>query len=152
MRFRIVKAARALVQIGTTLLSSSLCHVLEDDICCGLHEFQTNRKIPRGANASFIALIPQVDNPQNLGDYTPISFIRYIYKIIAKVLTKRLKRVIHKIIHEEQLAFVGGRNKLDGFVIANKVVDEAKRSKNQRCSSKWILRKHMTPQDGSQWE
>jgi len=78
-------------------------------------------------NASFIALIPKVANPQNLNQYKPISLIGCMYKIVAKLLAKRLKKVMPDIIDERQSAFIGGRHLLHSVVIANEAVEEAKR-------------------------
>jgi len=38
-----------------------------------LTEFHCNGKLTKGINATFIALIPKVDNPQRLNDFRPIS-------------------------------------------------------------------------------
>lgn len=45
-----------------------------------------------------------------------------VYKVISKVLSKRMKVILEGIIDERQCAFVGGRNMLDGVLIANEVV------------------------------
>jgi len=92
-----------------------------------LDEFYVNRRFPRGCNASFIALLPKVSEPQNLNDYRPISLIGCIYKIVAKILANRLKKVMPFIIDERQSAFIEGRHLLHSTVIANEVVEEARK-------------------------
>ncbi|MCH85424.1 cysteine-rich receptor-like protein kinase, partial [Trifolium medium] len=84
-----------------------------------------------GLNATFIALIPKVDSPQRLNDFRPISLVSSLYKILAKVLANRLRLVMGSVISESQTAFVKDRQILDGILIANEVVDEARRSKKE---------------------
>lgn len=67
-------------------------------------------------------------NPQSLEEYRPISLIGCMYKIVAKLLANRLKKVMSFIIDEGQSAFIEGRHLLQSAVIANEVVDEARRS------------------------
>ncbi|RVW32260.1 putative mitochondrial protein [Vitis vinifera] len=60
--------------------------------------------------------------------FRPISLITSLYKIIAKVLSGRLRGVLHETIHSTQGAFVQGRQILDAILIANEIVDEKRRS------------------------
>ena len=76
-------------------------------------------------------LIPKVNDPQNLNEYRPISLIDSIYKIVAKVLVRRMKEVLPLIIDERQTAFIEGRHLLRSTLIANEVI-HAKRS-NKPC-------------------
>ena len=98
------------------------------DVLRFLDEFYANSVFPRGCNASFLALIPKVADPQYLNDYRPISLIGCMYKIVAKLLAKRMKRVLPTIINEAQSAFIEGRHLLQSVLVANEVIDEAKRS------------------------
>ena len=101
--------------------------VLKPDINRFIHEFHANGIFPRGSNTPFIALIPKVKDPQNLNEYRPISLIGSIYKIVAKLLANRLKKVLPGIIDERQSAFLSGRHLLHSVLIANETVEEAKR-------------------------
>ena len=92
-----------------------------------LDEFYVNGRFPKGTNASFIILIPKVLEPQNLNQYKPISLIGCIYKIVAKVLARRLK-MMPKIIDERRSAFIEGRHVLHSVLIANEAVEEVKRN------------------------
>ncbi|RHN56552.1 putative RNA-directed DNA polymerase [Medicago truncatula] len=92
-------------------------------------EFHRNGKLVKGINTTFIVLIPKVDNPQRLNEFRPISLVGSMYKIIAKLLANRLRLVIGSVISETQSAFIKNRQILDGILIANEVVDEAKKFK-----------------------
>ena len=46
---------------------------MKGDILRVVHNFEEDGRWPRGKNATFILLIPKVDNPQHLNDFRPIS-------------------------------------------------------------------------------
>ncbi|GKU97686.1 hypothetical protein SLEP1_g10796 [Rubroshorea leprosula] len=93
--------------------------ILKEDIVAFAKEFWANGKLVKGSNASFIVLIPKKENPQGLGEFRPISLIGCRYKIISKILANRLSKVLPSIINLNQSAFIGGRQIVDGIVIAN---------------------------------
>lgn len=66
-----------------------------------------------------------------MSDFCPISLIGCMYKVLSKVLANRLRKVIHVVIAECQSAFIRGRQILDGILVANEVVDDAKRRKRE---------------------
>ena len=105
--------------------------ILTDDLMRFLHEFHRNGRLAKGINSTFIALIPKVDSPQRLNDFRPISLVGSLYKILAKVLANRLQMVIGSVISDSQSAFIKGRQILDGILVANEIVDEARRRKKE---------------------
>jgi hypothetical protein len=66
-----------------------------------------------------------------MSDFRPISLVGCLYKVLSKVLANRLRNVIGKVISENQSAFVKGRQILDGILIANEMVDDAKRNRKE---------------------
>ncbi|KAM2405355.1 hypothetical protein ACFXTH_032590 [Malus domestica] len=57
-------------------------------------------------NHTNLVLIPKVKCLKNMTQYRPIALCNVIYKIIAKVLTNRLKKVMPKVISDNQSTFV----------------------------------------------
>jgi hypothetical protein len=57
-------------------------------------------------NATFVSLILKVSGALDLKDFHPISLVSRIYKIIAEVLTNRMRRVVDKVISKPQNAFI----------------------------------------------
>jgi hypothetical protein len=104
---------------------------LKGDVMRFMSEFHRNGKLTKGINSTFIALIPKVDSPQRLNEFRPISLVGSLYKILANVLANRLRLVIGSVISESQTAFVKDRQILDGILIANEVVDEARKSRKE---------------------
>lgn len=60
----------------------------------------------------------------NIKDFRLISLVRNIYKLITKVLDRRMSNVMDKIIGEYQHVFMGGRKILDAALLAVEVVNE----------------------------
>ena len=105
--------------------------ILKQDVVHVINDFQSNGFIPKGCNASFIALIPKNDNPMGLHEYRPISLVGCMYKILAKILANRLKLVLPNIIHCTQSAFVKGRGLLDSVLVVNEVIKDARQNAKQ---------------------
>jgi len=101
--------------------------ILQVDVMRFLMEFHRNGRLAKGINSTFIALIPKVDNPHRLNDFRPILLVGNIYKILAKVLANRLRSVIGLVVSNAQSAFIKGHQILDGILVANEIVDDARK-------------------------
>ena len=92
-------------------------------------EFYEHNKFVRGLNSTFLVLIPRNENTVDLKDFRPISLVGSLYKILAKVLANRLKRVVGQVVSVTENAFVEGRQILDAALIANETIDTLLRRK-----------------------
>lgn len=72
--------------------------VTKAEIMAFMQEFDARGKLPKNVGASFIALIPKVNGAKCVRNFRPISLIGSIYKILAKVLARRLAKVLPSII------------------------------------------------------
>ncbi|CAL5355404.1 unnamed protein product [Camellia sinensis] len=123
--------------------------VMKHDIMKFMFEFHENEILAGGFNCSFISLIPKKENPLSLSDFRLISLISSVYKILSKVLSRRLKLVLPSIVSEAQSAFLGGRSILDGVLIANEIIDWWKKSNTQGVIIKLDFEKAF---DTGNWE
>lgn len=83
--------------------------MIKGDVMEVFHFFYENRCFEKRFNASFITLIPKKKGAEEIKDFRPISLTGGVYKIIVKVLSIRLRRVVGRVISDSQHAFVGER-------------------------------------------
>ena len=87
-------------------------------------------------NTTFLVLVPKKKErgegedkgeggweAEDLKDFRPISLVGGLYTLLAKVLAKKLKRVVGNLVSDFQHAFVAGRQILDAILIANEAID-----------------------------
>lgn len=72
--------------------------LLKGDLMSRGNDFHSKGTLVKSINSSFVALIPKNKNPQDLYEYLPICLVGSIYKILAKLLTSRIKVVIGKLV------------------------------------------------------
>ncbi|KAL6134011.1 hypothetical protein ACLB2K_066244 [Fragaria x ananassa] len=82
-------------------------------------------------NHTNIALIPKVDEPSKVNDFRPISLCNVSYKILTKILVKRLKPLLTKCISKNQGAFAPGRAIQDNVLIAHELFSDFQRKKGR---------------------
>ena len=86
-------------------------------------ELYDQSSFAKNLNTTFLVLIPKKGDAEDLGDFQPISLLGGLYKLLAKVLANRLKKVIGKVVSLDQNAIVMGRQILDALLITNEVID-----------------------------
>lgn len=76
-------------------------------------------KPPKHIDASSTALNTKKMGAGSNNDFQPISLMGSIYMVSAKLLVRRLQKVLPRLISLAQGAFIHGRQILDGVLIAN---------------------------------
>ena len=72
-------------------------------------------------------MIPKVKNPKKVSEFRPISLCNVVYKLIAKVVVNRLKKLLAKMILDSQSAFLSGRLITNNILVAFETLHFLKR-------------------------
>lgn len=88
--------------------------VVKRDIMETFKNFHSQGVFEKSSNATYIALIPK-NGAKELRDFRPISLISSVYKLLSKVLTERLKRVITTKYPVRGLQSYSGRESASPF-------------------------------------
>jgi len=75
------------------MVGTEVLHMVEETRRMGL--------IIGALNSTFIALIPKISKPTTFDEFHPISLCNFIYKIISKVIAKRIKPLLTNAITSE---------------------------------------------------
>ena len=111
-------------------------HVCKNDIVMVVQSFLNSGHLLKVLSETLVTLIPKVEAPVNFSQYRPISLCNVLYRVIAKVLANRLKKVIPNCISFAQSTFVLGRYILDNVILAQEMVHFLK---NERTGINGIM-------------
>ncbi|WMV58899.1 hypothetical protein MTR67_052284 [Solanum verrucosum] len=101
--------------------------ILKGDVMATIRNFHSQEDFEKSLNATYIALVPKKNGANKLKDFRPISLIGSVYKLISKILlTKRLKKVMPKLVDTQQMAFLKERQIIDAVLIANEYNSQLK--------------------------
>eukprot|EP00253_Pinus_taeda_P018012 PITA_18012 len=102
--------------------------IIKMDLLKMIKGFMKKAKVGGGTNSTYLALIPKETNPKTFTRFRPISLCNASYKILAKLLANRIKRLLNRLISSNQGGFVEGRHTLDNVIQVQEIIH----SSNQR--------------------
>lgn len=109
--------------------------IIGDDISKDIQDFFAAGSMDSRQNETHVRLIPKVVGPRKVTEYLPIALCNAHYKIIAKLLTRRLQPLLPFLISDHQSAFVKGCSIADNVLITHEVLHYLQHSgASVRCS------------------
>lgn len=91
---------------------------IEPEVYKKLKEVLNRMRSPEEWNETVIALIPKKKKLEKMRDFCPISLCNIIYKIAAKAIANRWRKVLDEFIDVNQSVFIPGRLITDNILIA----------------------------------
>lgn len=79
--------------------------------------------MPVSTNSTILALVPKRPGASAISDFRPISCLNTLYKIIARLLVRRIKPILPELIVLDQTSFVKGRLIVENTVLAGELVN-----------------------------
>lgn len=67
-----------------------------------LHYSHKSFRVGGNINSSFLALVPKESNPSSFSGFRPISLCNSSYKILSKIISSQIKKLLPKIILQNQ--------------------------------------------------
>uniref|UniRef100_A0A803NMW7 Reverse transcriptase domain-containing protein n=1 Tax=Cannabis sativa TaxID=3483 RepID=A0A803NMW7_CANSA len=101
-------------------------------------------------NSTFIYLIPNSKNPERIEQFRPISLCNFLYKVIAKILSNRLRPLMDVLVSPFQYAFILGRWIAESSILTQEIVHKIyhKKGKGGLMAIKLDMHK---PYDKMEW-
>lgn len=100
------------------------CSVVGRDFTVAVQSVFRYGFLPKGVNSTILALVSKKTDSMEMKDYRPIACCNVLYKMVSKILANRLKRVLPKIILENQSAFIQGCLLMENVLLASELVKD----------------------------
>ncbi|KAL0455462.1 UNVERIFIED_CONTAM: LINE-1 reverse transcriptase [Sesamum latifolium] len=112
------------------------------DLCAAITEFFHSGRLLKQINATLLVLIPKVQLPVRVSDYRPIACCNVIYKVITKILVRRMQLIFHLLIDHTQTAFVPRSSISDNVLLAQELLARYNQARlPRRCTIKVDIQK-----------
>lgn len=98
--------------------------IIQDDLVKAVIHCWGTGHIPNGVNSRFIILLAKVRGANNLRNFCLIGLSNFFFKIFTKILATRLGSVLDKLVSEEKVSFMKGRNIHENISLASEMVNE----------------------------
>lgn len=134
----------------TTEFFKGVWSIVGRDVVAAVKSFFVKGFLPKGLNATILALVPKTEEARELKNYRPIACCNLLYKVISKIIANRLKTILPQLIKLNQSAFVQQRLLMENVLLATEMVkDYHKPNISPRCVMEIDISKAF---DSVQWE
>ena len=97
--------------------------ILQDTFVQVIREIEDTEELCITQYRGVICLLYKKGDRDEVGNWRPITLLNTDYKIIAIVYASRLKKVLPSIIHDDQKAYIEGRQIMENIRLTQDVID-----------------------------
>lgn len=106
--------------------------ILGTEVLNAISNFFTCCFMPASANSTILSLVPKHAGASLITDYRPISCLNTVYKVVSRLLVRRLKPMLPSLIVPNQTAFVRGRLLVENTSLAGELVNGYHKNKGPK--------------------
>ena len=106
--------------------------ILEAHLIRVYNEAFTEQELSYSQNLAVLTLLHKKGDKTNLQNYRPVSLLNSDYKILAAVLSRRLHKVLNRIISPDQTGYVKQRSMTHSLRLLQDIIEDAN-SCNKGC-------------------
>lgn len=106
--------------------------VIGDETTTSVMHFFSSGFLPASANATILSLVPKFPGATRISDFRPISCLNTVYKVISRLLVRRLKPILPHLILPCQTAFVKDCLLLENTTLAGELINGYHRNKGAK--------------------
>ncbi|CAI5482873.1 unnamed protein product [Closterium sp. Yama58-4] len=99
--------------------------LLREDFMGFVKQFESSAVLPEEVQEAVTVLLHKKGPREQVQNYRPITLLSSCYKVVAKLLANRMKRVLGTVISEEQHGFLPGRRLSDAVSTVADVIEAA---------------------------
>lgn len=105
------------------------------DLVNAVNDFFYHETLFKAFNATVVTLIRKHGEARTVKDYRPIAGCIIVYKVILKILTTRLGKVIADIVNHSQAAFIRGQQIHNHILLAYELI----KCYSQKGGTPWCM-------------
>ena len=96
-------------------------------------EMLARGEMTQNMRTSVVKLLFKKKDRKDIGNYRPISLLCADYKIIAKVITERMKKVLKQVIDADQQGFIEGGDITGNLMLVKEIIEYCNEEEKEGC-------------------
>lgn len=98
--------------------------IIGKDFIIAIQSFFLYGFLPKSINSTLLYLVPKTTTAERMSDFRPIAYCNVVYKVISRIIARRIKATLPEAIELNQCAFIEGRFLLENVLLATELVKD----------------------------